>query len=514
MAESANRYDQVLYPGRAYPEAHPDQLAVCAHLLGLETQRADACRLLELGCGNGAHLLALACALPNSEFVGIDSSERAIATGLELAQELGLSNLTLKHADLSGLKLGGPKFDYVVAHGVYSWIPPAAQDALLAACRYHLVENGVAYVSYNTYPGAHARELVREMMLFHAGEIADPQAKVARGIEIVRFVRAAQPAGSSLAAVLDLELERLTKGSSEYVFHDDFSEYNVAVYFGAFVGHAAAHGLQYLSEADFSFVEDPRVPPGMLDKLREYAAGDPIAEQQYVDFLVGCAFRRTLLVRDDAPLVRQTAVPPTRLLGLHASSPLKPKSSAPNVSLPAAETFVHPEHGEVAVEDPLAKAALLLLGRAWPQAIEIGDLVARAQELTGAAYSGDRAQAVEALGSLLLRAAAFKQLHFRQTPDHFAVKAGERPCASTLARAQIKRSPYVTSLRHLSIRLDDEPSQLLLELLDGTRDRSELLRDLHTRVDKDSPRIRARDLNLENLDGLLAKLAEHGILTS
>jgi SAM-dependent methyltransferase len=513
VAELANRYDQVLYPGRAYPEAHPDQLAVCAHLLGLETTRADGCRLLELGCGNGAHLLSLACALPNSQFVGIDGSERAIAAGRELARELRLENLTLEHADLSGLELRGPKFDYVVSHGVYSWIPPAAQNALLAACRHHLAENGVAYVSYNTYPGAHARELVREMMLFHAGEVADPRAKVARGIEFVRFVRAAQPEGSSIAAVLDLELERLTHGSPEYVFHDDFSEYNVPVYFGAFIGHAAAHGLKFLNEADFSFVEDPRVPPNVRNQLREYAAGDPIAEQQYIDFLVGCAFRRTLLVPDAAPVARQAPVPPARLLGLHASTPLKPKSPAPNVSSPGAETFTHPEHGQVVVEDPLAKAALLLLGRAWPLAIEVGELVARAQEVAGAAFSGDRQHALEALGSLLLRAAAFKQLDLRQTPDRFAATPGERPCASPLARAQIKRSPYVTSLRHLSIRLDDEPSQLLLELLDGTRTRSELLQLLLARVNKDSPQIRPQELNLENLEGLLAKMAEYGVLT-
>jgi len=173
---------------------------------------------------------------------------------------------------------------------------------------------------------------------------------------------------------------------------------------------------------------------------------------------------------------------------------------------------MHPEHGQVVVEDPLGKAALLLLGRAWPLAIEVGELVARAQELSGAASAADGQHALAAPGGLLLHAAAFKQLDLRQTPDHFASQPGERPCGSPLARAQIKRSPYVTSLRHLSIRLDDEPAQLLLELLDGTR--TELLELLIARVKQDTPQVRPQALNLENLEGLLARMAEYGLLTA
>jgi len=513
VPEPANRYDQVSYPGRAYPEAHPDRLFVCARLHGLEPQAVDQCRLLELGCGNGAHLLALATALPDSEFVGIDASERAIAEGMELVRELGLKNLRLEQGDFSTFESSGLKFDYVVSHGVYSWVPPATQDALLAACRSQLAPHGIAYVSYNTYPGAHARELVREMMLFHAGQLEDPATKVAEGVEFVRFVRSAQQEGSSLAATLDSELTRLTHGSSEYVFHDDFSEYNVPVYFAGFVEHAAAHRLKFLSEADFSFVEDPRTPAPVREQLARYSRGDVLAEQQYLDFTVGTAFRRTLLCHDAAPVSRERV--PSRLLGLRVASSLQPKSGVPDVTRRTEESFGEAARGYVVVEEPLAKAALVVLGRAWPHALPIEDLLAQALELSDAPPA-DRLPgvALTRLAGFLLRLAAFKRLDFRHSAPAFVTLAGVQPCASALARAQIRRSAYATSLSHLSIRLDDRPSQILLELLDGTRTRPELLSALRQRVSEDASEATSVELTAADLDVLLARMAQYGLLVA
>jgi SAM-dependent methyltransferase len=514
VPESANPYDEVLYPGRAYPEAHPDRLATCARLLGLQPAPVATCRVLELGCGNAAHLLSLATALPNAEFVGMDGSERAIAAGTELARAAQLERVTLIQADLATFAFDGPKFDYVIAHGVYSWIPPGAQDALLSACRRHLADNGVAYVSYNTYPGAHARELVREMMLFHAGQIEDPMEKVRRGIEFVRFVRSVQPDGTSLAAILDAELRRLSIGSSEYVFHDDFSEYNVPVYFAGLVTHAAAHGLKFLSEADFSFVEDPRLPAAVRAQISQFASGDPVAEQQYLDFATGTPFRRTLLVPEAAPVSRE--IPAARVLGLYLAARVRLGAPNPELGSRAPATFGEKETGQIVVEEPLAKAALLVLAEVWPHAIETGVLIVRALALCDNARPSDaeRKQALDLLAGFLLRLAAHKQLEFHTTPPCFAARPGERPTATPLARAQILSSPNVTSLRQQAIRLEDEPSRILLELLDGTRNRTELLQLLHQRLAERATEEPTPELSLARLEGLLLRMAESGLLVA
>jgi len=512
VLDSENRYDQVLYPGRAYLEAHPDRLATCARLLGLAARDPERCRLLELGCGNGTHLIALAQALPDSEFVGIDASERAIGMARELAAEVGLTNVAFEQADLASLDAGARRFDYVTSHGVYSWVPPEVQDALLVACGKHLAPEGVAYVSYATYPGAYARALVRDMMLFHAGQIQDPIAKVKRGIEFVHFVRAAQPANSALGATLDVELKRLDRGPLEYVFHDDFSEHSAPVYFGAFVAHAAASGLQFLCEANYDLLEIAGLPDGVRSSLRELSGGDRIAEQQYLDFVVDTAFRRTLLCSSEAQISPNGV--PERLLGLHAASSLRPEGPVDATST-APTSFVGQFGERVETEGPLAKAALLLLCEAWPGALPIGELFERALRLAELSAERDGSDLLAAFARLLLRLAALKAVSVHVRPPRFAATVSERPCASPLARVQARRGMLLTSLRHQQIRLEDAISRELLQLLDGSRTRAELLAELErvpfaTR----EPGAAALELGAGGLETSLARMARDALLVA
>jgi cyclopropane fatty-acyl-phospholipid synthase-like methyltransferase len=144
--EALTAYDQVPYPGHPFAQAHPDRLATVATLFGLRPADPAACRVLELGCGDGGNLVPMALALPDSAFCGVDLSPSAIDRAQALSDELGLVNVDLRAADLAALPDVGA-FDYVIAHGVYSWIAPPARDALLAACRERLAPGGVAYVS-------------------------------------------------------------------------------------------------------------------------------------------------------------------------------------------------------------------------------------------------------------------------------------------------------------------------------------------------------------------------------
>jgi hypothetical protein len=249
------------------------------------------------------------------------------------------------------------------------------------------------------------------------------------------------------------------------------------------------------------------------EKLVELGRGDVIAEQQYLDFTVGTAFRRTLLCHEDAPISRARV--PSRLLGLRVSSALQPKSAAPDVQSRADEAFSDAERAQVLVEEPLAKAALVVLGRAWPQALPIKDLLAQALDLSGApAADRQPGVALARLAGFLLRLAAFKQLELRHSAPTYVSQAGVRPCASPLARAQIRRSPFATSLSHLSIRLDDKPSQILLELLDGSRTRSELLSLLRQRVREAADESSSIELSAADLDALLARMAQYGLLVA
>src|SRR5271157_4765033 len=168
MEESrVTSYDEVAYPSFPISYTHPDRLATVATLLGMKPAPVEECRVLELGCSDGSNLLAMAVGLPHSEFVGVDFAGTAIARGCARAAEVGLKNLTLRRLDLLEMAPDYGRFDYIIVHGLYTWVPESVADQILAICKGSMAPHGVAYVSYNTLPGCYSREMVREIMLFH-----------------------------------------------------------------------------------------------------------------------------------------------------------------------------------------------------------------------------------------------------------------------------------------------------------------------------------------------------------
>ena len=179
MNQTINRtaYDEVPYVSFPFPQTHPDRLATIATLLGMDPPPVGRCRVLELGCAAGGNLIPMALGLPDSEFVGIDLSTRQIAEGRAAVDALGLQNITLEPVNILEIEADFGQFDYIIAHGVYSWVPADVQDKLLEVCRQNLSPNGVAYVSYNTYPGWRLHGAIRDMMLYHTQDLSDPQEK-------------------------------------------------------------------------------------------------------------------------------------------------------------------------------------------------------------------------------------------------------------------------------------------------------------------------------------------------
>lgn len=132
------------------------------------------------GLRRAANLLPIASGLPGARVVGIDRTESQVKDGRERADRLGLTNLDLRAMDILDVDDSLGSFDFIVCHGVYSWVPDAVREKLLEVCRANLAPGGVAYVSFNAFPGWHLRNLSRDAMRFHAGAIADPAARTGR----------------------------------------------------------------------------------------------------------------------------------------------------------------------------------------------------------------------------------------------------------------------------------------------------------------------------------------------
>jgi SAM-dependent methyltransferase len=181
-------YDRVPYPSVCHPEAQPDVLATLAFLYGMSPPPLASCRVLELGCASGANLIPAALRMPGARFLGIDLAPRQIEAGQRRIAALGLTNVELRTAHLRdvGAELG--TFDYVIAHGLFSWVSAPVQDEVLRVCGERLAPDGVAYVSYNTLPGWHADLKLREMLQYHNRGRTDPREITDRSLDLLGFL--------------------------------------------------------------------------------------------------------------------------------------------------------------------------------------------------------------------------------------------------------------------------------------------------------------------------------------
>ena len=477
-------FDEVPYPSVPFPQTHPDRLAVLAALFGMRPAPVQRCRVLELGCGDGANLIPMALVLPASQFLGIDLAGAPVGRGREVIRTLGLRNIALRREDLRAFarRTGAraDRFDFIIAHGVYSWVPREAREAVLAICRSHLAPQGVAYVSYNAYPGCHVRDMAGGMLRYHAAGAGDSRLAIARAQGLARLLADVLPTTEELA-FLRAELRAVAERDPSVLFHDDLAPENRAFYFHEFAERAGAHGLQYLAEADFHEMLPRSLPPRLVEILESIERERGlVAREQHLDFLKVRRFRQTLLCHADVALDR--ALTGGQVERFSVASPIEPASSGPDLRPGAVEAFRGPKGAMIRVDLPLAKAALLHLGEAWPRRVPFPELRDRARaRLAGPdlpAAEGD--DAARALADILFEAYAAGLVQLHTFMPALALEPGERPAASPLARLQASRAdrPVVSTLLHTRLLVEDPLGRYALQLLDGTRDRVALLADL------------------------------------
>ncbi|MCD0216938.1 class I SAM-dependent methyltransferase, partial [Enterobacter hormaechei subsp. steigerwaltii] len=110
-------------------------------------------KVLELGCSMGGNIITQALYYPDAEFVGIDLSGRQVAQGNAIIEKMGLKNVRLEEKDILTVDESFGKFDYIIVHGIWSWVPDTVKDKIFSICRNNLTKHGIAYISYNVYPG-------------------------------------------------------------------------------------------------------------------------------------------------------------------------------------------------------------------------------------------------------------------------------------------------------------------------------------------------------------------------
>jgi SAM-dependent methyltransferase len=464
----AAKYEAIAYDALPHAVTHPSHVAAIAAMFGLEPPPPATARVLEVGCSDGSNLLPMAASLPRASFTGCDIAARAVREARETADALGIGNARFVAADLAAID-DGP-FDYVIAHGVYSWVGAPVRDALFALAGRALAPDGILFASYNTHPGGHIRRAASAPLLWHLRAIADPRARLDAARGLAALLAEAGPAAEPADAALRAEWQRIAAEPDSALFHDSIGEPNEPVWFHEFVTHAASFGLAYVAEAQPSMMAGG----GLSAPMRQFLAGrGRIEREQYLDFARVRRFRQSLLCR--AAPARDPDLVPGRLAGLHASAAAPLVRSAAESRLPAAPG------PDGAVLRRVFDAMLAIA----PEALPVPALL----DLTGAATAAPGARSATAV---LLDAwlGGFAQLHAE--PPRVTRTAGERPCVAAVARWQAPRRETVANLRHEAVRLTDPFARTLLPLCDGTRNRDDLARALAGARDAGDPSLRKR----------------------
>ncbi len=499
-SEIARSYDEVPYTSRPFPQSQPQRLAALGRLFGLTPPDVETSRILELGCAAGGNLIPLAVAFPKAHFIGVDLSGIQIAEGQARIARLGLTNIRLVNMSLADITAGFGTFDYIICHGVYSWVPAAVRDAILRISHDNLSAQGIAYVSYNVFPGWRLRSVLREAMMFHGSSAQDPSEKIRLGREFLTQLSDLTNAGSAYGQMLRQEAQSLRLQEDYYVTHEYLETNNEPCYFSDFQKRAGLFNLSYLTECDLhlSIAETFGAETGQL--LRTLSENRLDRMEQYIDFLTGRTFRQTLLIRaDQAPRVNRV-LSPGGLDGLHISSPMNPEPEYQGKNF----VFKDAAQRSLTTSSDAVREAVAHLASMYPLSLPVDELAGeRAGPVpVSAATAADIARS---LFNMLLAGLA----SVSTVPVIANGEISELPKATSLARADARDGKdWTTNARHEAVPLS-LVARAVLPLLDGTRRHDEIEHSVHTMVQRGQIRFEREGAELKDPDLINAAVAVH-----
>jgi methyltransferase-like protein/trans-aconitate methyltransferase len=466
VARTGRHYDTIPYVSYPATSLQPGRLAALATLFGVSTPAVRTARTLEIGCASGGHLIPLAAAFPDAQFVGIDVSPVQINTGRARLERLGLKNIDLQCRSVTDLREDDGLFDYLICHGVYSWVPVLIRDAVLRACREHLSPEGVAVVSYNVLPGWRMFQVVRDCMMLHAGSETDLMKRSSLVHEIFDTFQTLTPDTLAYGQIWRNEAQRMAAHPDAYLAHELFEENNSPCTFAEFSASAKKHRLAYLGETDIRTMIPENISAAAAKTIRDWSNSEVMLTEQYIDTITGRTFRQSLLIREERVEQVDRSMDSIRAAQCYWFCPqgLKPTEA----ESPQEFAFIDGAAAIMTTADPAIAQALLNLIERLPEGSRVDQICAIK------ASPGDR----ENVLAILMKMLSLGMLFISTEPVHCAITTPACPkawfvCASDAAAGD----PTTATLRHENFKI--EPlSRALLPLLDGNRDHDALVAEL------------------------------------
>lgn len=515
-------YDSVPYESHCYRKTHPEHLRVVAELFGLSPADHKTARILEIGCAAGGNILPIAAKHPKAEIVGIDISGQQIKSAQEQAKTLDFKNITFIQGDISSLDEELGHFDYIICHGVYSWVPSHVRNAIMTQCKALLAPTGLAVISYNTLPGWSTVKGLRDMMLFHTQSFDTPQQKIFESRALLNFLYNNTPeSNTSYREAIDQERKILEKTDDSYLFHDHLETENHQFYFHEFAKHAQENDLAYVGDTEMhsmylgNYSQDVQKTLGTIKNI--------VRQEQYIDFITNRRFRQSIITPAENAKNLSRNLSKECVLKYHIQGLFRPESTTPDTN--GNIKFMRPNGSHFEIKDPTIQALLLTLA-AHNAPILASTLIEATHKSLPSTPKEDIEKALVNIGIELL----FKNI-IEIKPDTFTYThtISKKPRASALARLQATYHTQRKSKRHMITNLNHESAlldtgaTLLLPLIDGKTDKKGLLKgveallrsgDLTLNRGKDRVEDIDEALKLapEYLDNMLQKFARLNLL--
>ena len=472
-------YDEFLYPSYAFASTVPEKTSAIGLMFGLKPGQIESAKVLEIGCASGSNLIPFAERFPGATCLGVDMSQKQISVAEEIRDELKLENLTFRAVSILDIDFEDEKFDYIIVHGVYSWVSDIVQNRILEICGQNLAKNGIAYISYNTLPGWNGVKTVRDMMLYHSKNFSDPIEKVLEARRMLAFAHEniVDDTGPYKLA-LDQEIKVLSKVDDAYLFHDHLEDVNEPCYFYEFMDLADKHGLGYLGDTSVPSMYIGNQKKEATEKLSEIT--EIVRQEQYSDFLTNRRFRMTLLVHKEAELNRK--------LGPSALDDL---SFVPSFTL--AESIDQIQKVEKLDLKNIANDSVtatitgkylcgiyLQMLLALPRYSTKSDVLKSVIEMYSDASSDDLEKV---WNENILNFVVKGFVEVVNSPLQPKKNIGDKPCVCPSARLQALSSGRLTNLKHQTVNLN-EGQRMLVPLLDGSRTRAEIIKEFDGLIEK------------------------------
>jgi|GEM_PF-728980 len=498
----AAQYDAVPYEGKTFSHTSISRLAGIALAAGLTPPPAKTAQVLEIGCGDGGNLLSMATAFPDAHFVGLDASFGQIARAQEvmIGSRVHNAELHCRGVEIPGDDLGS--FDYIIAHGVFSWITASARTKMFEMIKSCLTPGGIAYVSYNCYPGWHAIDGLRNLLINHSAGAKDDATRLRSVRNLMRMLEQGIEAGALPALAHYLPALKSSRDDPDwYLFHDLISKYNQPCYFSQFMERAERHGLRFVGESDPFQMVPGQLPTAIRDQLP--VGIDPVTLGQSIDHFTNAKSRCTLLTHDDNVANKLTCS--QRMQGLYFRSKLMRTDSAmPSREMLNAETVLFKGPFSFNARGATEIAALSIAANQGRLPIGLDELQQRTQALLEANVSEatDPATTLKTVSELAAKLVSLGGFIPHSEGVATVASVSKIPKVSPLAIYMARNDfQWVSSIAHHSVGVD-KTSRFILSRLDGTQTLDQIADELagqlaegklHTIIAGATPLERARN---------------------